>query len=108
VRTPTDNAQAESRIKYVKRNFFQARKFRDINDCNRQLREWMESVSHQRIQSMTKRRLRELFEEEEKAKLQPLPNKGYELSQWSRRCYAKSELTHFAKSELSQLNLDNS
>jgi len=85
VRTPTDNAQAESRIKYVKRNFFQGRKFQDIDDCNRQLREWMESVSHQRIHGTTKRKPRELFEEEERAKLQPLPGEDYELSHWSRR-----------------------
>jgi transposase len=52
-RIPIDNAQAECRIKYVKRNFFQGRKFRNIDSCNRKLREWMESISHQRIHGTT-------------------------------------------------------
>lgn len=85
VRTPTDNPQAESRVKYVKRNFFNGRKFLDIDDCNRQLREWMENVSHQRIHGTTKKRPRELFEQEERAKLLSLPEKDYELSLWTQR-----------------------
>jgi transposase len=85
VRTPTDNPQAESRIKYVKRNFFRGRTFADINDCNRQLREWMENVSHRRIHGTTNRMPRELFEKEERGKLQLLPGKDYELSMWLRR-----------------------
>jgi len=85
VRTPTDNAQAESRIKYVKRNFLRGREFVDIDDCNRQLREWMERISHQRIHGTTKRKPQELFEQEEKHKLQPLPAEDYEMSLWLRR-----------------------
>ena len=85
VRTPTDNAQAESRIKYVKRNFFQGKKFSDIDECNRQLWEWMEHTSHQRVHGTTKKRPADVFEEQERAKLRPLPGQDYELSHWSRR-----------------------
>lgn len=85
VRTPTDNAQAECRIKYVKSNFFRGRQFRDIGDCNHQLREWMENTSHQRIHGTTKRRPREFFEQEERRKLQSLPVEDYETSLWLRR-----------------------
>jgi len=85
VRTPTDNAQAESRIKYVKSNFFRGREFQDIDECNRQLREWMEGVSHQRRHGTTKRHPREIFEQEERAKLQALPGEDYEMSLWVRR-----------------------
>jgi hypothetical protein len=85
VRTPTDNAQAESRVKYVKSNFLRGKEFADINDCNRQLREWMERVSHERIHGTTKRRPRELFEQEERHRLQVLPAEDYEMSLWLRR-----------------------
>lgn len=85
VRTPTDNAQVETRVKYVKSNFFRGRKFNDIDDCNKRLREWMENVSHQRIHGTTKRRPTEYFEEEERGKLLKLPANDYELSSWLRR-----------------------
>lgn len=85
VRTPTDNAQAESRVKYVKSNFFRGREFTDIDDSNRRLREWMESVSHQRRHGTTKRKPRELFEQEERSKLKKLPAEDYEMSLWLRR-----------------------
>ncbi|MGC8746631.1 MAG: IS21 family transposase [Candidatus Saccharicenans sp.] len=85
VRTPTDNAQAESRVKYVKSNFFRGREFEDINDCNRQLREWTERVSHERIHGTTKRQPRELFEQEERPRLQVLPAEDYDMSLWLRR-----------------------
>ncbi|MFQ6118783.1 MAG: IS21 family transposase, partial [Methanosarcinales archaeon] len=85
VRTPTDNAMAESRIKYVKRNFFRGRKFKDINHCQRELREWMERVSHQRIHGTTKRVPTEVFKEEEKVKLKKLPEIDFELCDWVKR-----------------------
>ena len=85
VRTPTDNAQAECRIKYVKSSFFRGRVFQDINDCNQQLREWTEDVAHQRIHGTTKRQPRELFEQEERGKLQSLSKEDYETSLWLRR-----------------------
>ncbi len=44
----------------------------------------MESVSPQRVHGTTKRQPRELFEEEEKGKLRPLPGKDYETSLWFR------------------------
>jgi hypothetical protein len=85
VRIPTDNPQAETRVKYVKSNFLKGRKFRDINDCNTKLREWMESVSHEPVHGTTKRKPQEFFNQEERSKLQPLPGKDYELSLWLRR-----------------------
>ncbi len=85
VRTPTDNAMAESRIKYVKRNFFRARKFMNIAHCQRELREWMEQVSHQRIHGTTRRVPKEVFEEEERVKLKRLPERDFELCDWVKR-----------------------
>jgi transposase len=88
IKTPTDKGKVESMVKYVKNNFFKGREFKDIDECNRKLKEWQEEICNQRIHSITKRRPAELFEKEEKQNLIPLPDHDFKLSEWVKRTVA--------------------
>jgi hypothetical protein len=79
VRKPNDKGKVESGIKYVKRNFFLGRKFKDSDDVERKLRKWMDSTSNQRIHGQIRKIPQEVFEEEEKRKLQELPEEEFTM-----------------------------
>jgi len=83
--TPTDKAMIESSIKYVKNSFIRGRRFKDIFDANTQLKEWTETVCNKRIHGTTKRIPDEVFEQEEKAQLLPLPDSDYQIRSFSKR-----------------------
>lgn len=71
--SPNDKGKVESGIKYVKQNFFLGRKFKDGNDLDKKLRTWLDNRCNQRIHGTTKKIPFELFNREEKEKLQSLP-----------------------------------
>ena len=79
VRKPNDKGKVESGIKYVKRNFFLGRTFKDSDDVDRQLRNWMDSTSNQRLHGTTRKIPREVFEHEEKNHLKGLPEKEFNM-----------------------------
>lgn len=78
---PNDKGKVECGIKYVKGNFFTGRVFKDGDDVDRQLRNWQESICNKRIHGTTRKVPREVFEEEERCKLKPLPQEEFKLSQ---------------------------
>jgi transposase len=73
VRQPQEKGKVESGIKYVKNNFFSGRKFVNIFDAKNQLNNWQEKKCNDRIHGTTREKPRDLFEREEKTKLQKLP-----------------------------------
>lgn len=75
---PNDKGKVESGIKYVKNNFFKGRKFDSGKECNKRLREWLETANR-RIHGTTRKVPFEVFEAEEKAKLLTLPAAQYQL-----------------------------
>jgi len=79
VRKPNDKGKVESGIKYVKRNFFLGRTFKDSDDVDRQLRNWMDSTSNQRLHGTTRKIPREVFEHEEKNHLKGLPEEEFNM-----------------------------
>ena len=79
VRKPNDKGKVESGIKYVKRNFFSGRTFKDSTDVDRQLKRWMDSTSNRRIHGTTRKVPREVFEEEERGKLKELPEEEFNM-----------------------------
>lgn len=79
VRKPNDKGKVESGIKYVKRNFFLGRKFKDSDDVDRQLRNWMDNTCNQRIHGTTRKIPREVFELEERQKLKELPEQEFNM-----------------------------
>ncbi len=57
----------------MKNNFFLGRKFKDSDDVERQLRNWMDNTSNKRIHGTTRKIPKEVFEKEEREKLKELP-----------------------------------
>lgn len=78
---PNDKGKVESRIKYVKSNFFLGRSFKSGDDVDNQLKNWQEKVCNSRVHGTTRRIPKEVFEKEEKAKLLPLPQEEFKLSE---------------------------
>ena len=70
--SPEQKGKVESGIKYLEMNFISGRAFADASDLKRKLREWMDNYANMRIHGTTKKVPREVFQQEEKAKLQPL------------------------------------
>ena len=77
---PNDKGKVESGIKYVKNNFFAGRKFKNEQDLDRQLKQWLDRTCNVRIHGTTKKVPKEVFVSEEKNKLLPLPNQPFNLS----------------------------
>lgn len=85
VRTPTDKAKVESGVKYVKNNFFKCRDFKTFGEYETKLSSWLENICNSRTHGTTKKVPREVFDTEEKSKLNPIPFKEYDFSTWITR-----------------------
>lgn len=64
--------KVERPYRYIRADFFLARRFTDIDDMNRQLRDWLDTVANARCHGTTGRIVTEHFHEEQ-PQLQPLP-----------------------------------
>jgi transposase len=64
--------KVERPYRYVRADFFLARRFANMEDLNRQLRQWLDGVANARVHGTTDRVVAEHFGEE-RAALQPLP-----------------------------------
>ena len=65
-------SQVERPFRYIRANFFMARSFVDLQDMNRQLRQWLDTVANVRVHSGTQRVVQEHFQEV-RPSLQPMP-----------------------------------
>ena len=64
--------KVERPYRYIRADFFMARQFQDIEDMNRQLRQWLDTVANVRRHGTTDRIVSEHFQQE-RAVLQLLP-----------------------------------
>jgi len=64
--------KVERPYRYVRQDFFLGRTFRDLNDMNRQLADWLNTVANVRVHGTTNRVVSEALAEERPA-LHPLP-----------------------------------
>lgn len=64
--------KVERPFRYVREDFFLARSFRNLDDLNAQLRQWLDQVANRRLHATTQRVVAEHFAEEQ-AFLRPLP-----------------------------------
>jgi transposase len=71
---PHEKGSVERFISYVRRSFFEARRFVDLDDLNAQLARWLDERAHARVHPTDpeRRSVRELFDLE-RARLLPLP-----------------------------------
>ena len=64
--------KVERPFRYIREDFFLARSFRNLDDLNDQLRQWLDRVANPRTHATTRRVVLEHFAEE-RPSLQPLP-----------------------------------
>ncbi len=64
--------KVERPYRYVREDFFLARRFRNLDDLNRQFRQWLDEIANPRTHATTRRVVAEHFAEE-RPSLQPLP-----------------------------------
>jgi hypothetical protein len=64
--------KVERPFSYIRQDFFLARSFRNLDDLNTQLAEWLDTVANARLYGTTQRIVSEAFTAE-KPELQPLP-----------------------------------
>ena len=69
--------KVERPFRYIRADFFMARRFTDIGDMNRQLRHWLDTVANARRHGSTDRIVLEHFAQEQPS-LQPLPAGRFE------------------------------
>jgi transposase len=86
-RTPEHKGKVENGVHYVKRNFLAGGEFLDINDANRQVKEWVECEAGLRTHGTTAEQPLKRFYEEEQQTLLPLPAEDFELLEVHRAKY---------------------
>ena len=64
--------KVERPFRYIREDFFLAREFRNLDDLNAQLQDWLDTVANVRVHGTTQRVVAEAFAEEKPA-LRPLP-----------------------------------
>ena len=64
--------KVERPYRYIREDFFLGRSFRNLDDLNQQLRQWLDQVANARVHATTRRIVAEHFAEE-RPKLQRLP-----------------------------------
>ena len=92
-RSPKKKGKVERDVRYVRGSFLATWPSVDIHEDRRALRRWLTEVADRRVHGTTKRPPIELFEEEEREALFPLPAKRFELIAWKRaRLHTDSHL----------------
>jgi transposase len=71
--TPRHKGKIEGGVKYVKNNALKGRIFSSLEEQRQFLTRWERDVADTRIHGTTKKQVRRVFEEVERATLQPLP-----------------------------------
>lgn len=77
--TPRHKGKVERGIDYVQENALKGRTFSDLSEQNDFLLRWETSVADTRIHGTTRKQVNKLFEEIERATLQPLPLERFPL-----------------------------
>lgn len=81
-RDPKKKGRVEAGVKYLKGSFVPLRTFRDLEDSNRQLRQWILSEAGNRIHGSTRQAPLTLFAEVEQPLLRALPDVPPVLATW--------------------------
>ena len=84
-RTPRHKVKVERSVGYVKGNSLQGREFESLAAQNEHLREWERTVADTRIHGTTKRHVGQVFENEERPALRPLPAERFQIFQEGQR-----------------------
>jgi len=83
-RAPEKKGKVERSVRYVKGNFLATWETVDIDEDNRQLERWNREIADRRRHGTTGRRPIELFEEQEREAMLPLPRERWEPVVWKK------------------------
>lgn len=83
-REPQKKGRVESGVKYVKNNFVPLREFKDLQDANRQLKQWVTGVAGNRIHGSTFKKPLTQFSDIEQHQLKSLPVTAPEITVWQK------------------------
>ena len=81
VRRPQTKGKVEAPFLYVEKNLLNGRHFQDLDDLRATARWWLREKSDTHVHETTQRRPLELFMEQERSALQPLPLHDYDSSE---------------------------
>ena len=81
-RAPNKKGKVENGVRYVKENALKGRQDQSVDEVNAALMQWDVEVAGMRTHGTTGRRPLEVFRQEEKGKLLPLPDKPYLRVVW--------------------------
>ena len=82
VRAPRDKPHVENGIKYVRERWWKGSHFIDLVDSRQQSGHWCREVAGLRVHGTTRRLPRVVFEDEERAHLQPYDGVPYDVPLW--------------------------
>ena len=85
VARPQEKGKVESGIKYVKNNFFAGRRFNNNTEMSLQMSIWLEQKCNSRVHGTTRKIPRELFVQEERQELKPLPISDFTFAELAQR-----------------------
>ena len=94
-RAPKKKGKVESSVKYVNNNFGKGRDGEDITVSNREVRRWVHTIAGTRIHGSTGRVPLEVFEEEERGAMLPLPSVPYRMVVWHKATLHQDSHFHF-------------
>lgn len=84
-RTPQHKGKVEKGgVHYVKRNCLAGRTFTSLREANEHALEWVRATAGARIHGTTRQQPLRIFEDIERAALNPLPAQPYEILAWKR------------------------
>ena len=96
-RDPQKKGIVEAGVKYIKRSFLPLREFRDRDDAQQQLREWVLGEAGNRVHGTTRQVPLTQFAQVERALLQPLPTNPPEICTWARPKVGQDGHVQFAR-----------
>jgi transposase len=95
---PRHKGKVESGVKYAQNNAVKGRSFESLTAQNRYLSDWEKNVADTRLHGTTRRQVGKLFEEVERAALQPLPGGLFPVFEEALRSVHRDGHVEFKKS----------
>jgi len=83
VKHPTGKPHVERNVQYLRESFFRGEQFLDLAHVQREAVRWCLETAGQRVHGTTGQRPRAVFENEEKARLQPLGKPRFDPPSWA-------------------------
>ena len=94
-RSPKKKGKVESGVKYVNANFGMGRDGEDITVSNAEAHRWVREIAGTRTHGTTGRAPLEVFEQEERAAMLPLPAEPYRIVVWHKATVHQDSHFHF-------------